>query len=56
MAFVQEPDAANYKFTSALPSQILKALLPSLLPLVQGSACAPPAAPAPLVTAAVRTD
>ena len=53
MAFVQEPDAANYKFTSALPSQILKALLPSLLPLVEGSACAPQR---PVVTAAARTD
>jgi len=53
MAFVQEPDAANYKFTSALPSQILKALLPSLLPLVEGTACVPPP---PVVTAAARAD
>ncbi|MEO7245983.1 MAG: glycosyl transferase family 51, partial [Rubrivivax sp.] len=40
MAYVPEPYAANYKFTSALPSQLLKALLPSLLPLVDGAACA----------------
>ncbi|HEX5687003.1 MAG TPA: transglycosylase domain-containing protein [Ideonella sp.] len=48
MAYVHEPDAANYKFTSALPSQLLKALLPTLLPLVEGSACV---APPPVVTA-----
>ncbi|MGM9488757.1 transglycosylase domain-containing protein [Ideonella sp. YS5] len=52
MAFVQEPDAANYKFTSALPSQILKALLPSLLPLVEGTACVP----APGLVTAARSD
>jgi len=49
MAYVHEPDAANYKFTSAMPSQLLKALVPSLLPLVEGSACVKPP---PVVTAA----
>jgi membrane peptidoglycan carboxypeptidase len=53
MAFVQEPDAADFRFTSALPSQLLKALLPSLLPLVQGSACVPPG---PMVTAAANAE
>ncbi len=48
MAYVHEPDAANYKFTSALPSQLLKALLPTLLPLIEGSACV---APPPVITA-----
>lgn len=41
MAYVHEPYAANYRFTSALPSQLLKALAPSLLPLLDGPGCAP---------------
>jgi len=40
MAFVREPDAARYRFTSALPSQLLKVLAPRLLPLLEGQACA----------------
>ncbi len=39
MAYVHEPYAANYKFTSAMPSQLLKVLTPALLPLVEGSTC-----------------
>jgi hypothetical protein len=39
MAYVPEPHAAAYKFTSALPSQLLKALLPALRPLIDGSSC-----------------
>ena len=39
MAYVHEPHAANYKFTSALPTQLLKALTPALLPLIEGGAC-----------------
>ena len=39
MAYVSEPYAADYKFTSALPTQLLKALTPALLPLVEGGAC-----------------
>jgi len=39
MAYVHEPYAANYKFTSALPAQLLKTLAPSLLPLIEGSSC-----------------
>ena len=39
MAFVREPDAANYRFTSALPSQLLKVLAPRLLPLLEGQVC-----------------
>lgn len=34
-AFVPGPEAANYRFTSALPTQILKHLLPALRPLVE---------------------
>jgi membrane peptidoglycan carboxypeptidase len=34
MAYVREPYAANYKFTSAMPAQLLKALTPALLPLL----------------------
>jgi membrane peptidoglycan carboxypeptidase len=52
MAYVQGEEAEAYHFTSALPSQLLKALLPSLQPLVEGRACgAPPA----LVTAATAS-
>ncbi|HSW06463.1 MAG TPA: transglycosylase domain-containing protein [Aquabacterium sp.] len=40
MAFATEPYAANYKFTSALPAQLLKVLTPALLPLVDGDSCA----------------
>ena len=39
MAYVHEPYAANYKFTSALPAQLLKALSPALLPLLDGGSC-----------------
>lgn len=39
MAYVHEPYAANYKFTSALPTQLLKALTPALLPLLDGEFC-----------------
>jgi membrane peptidoglycan carboxypeptidase len=34
MAYVREPYAAHYKFTSAMPSQLLKALVPTLLPML----------------------
>ena len=34
MAYVREPYAANYKFTSAMPAQLLKAMAPALLPLL----------------------
>lgn len=39
MAYVHEPYAANYKFTSAMPTQLLKVLTPALLPLIEGGAC-----------------
>jgi membrane peptidoglycan carboxypeptidase len=39
MAFAHEPYAANYKFTSALPAQLLKALTPLLQPLIDGDGC-----------------
>ncbi len=39
MVFVNEPYAANYRFTSALPSQVLKALGPTLESLLAGKAC-----------------
>lgn len=41
MAYVHEPHAANYRFTSALPSQIMKALAPVLEPLVRQQGCRP---------------
>jgi membrane peptidoglycan carboxypeptidase len=39
MAYAHEPYAANYKFTSAMPVQLLKALAPVLLPLLDGGGC-----------------
>lgn len=48
-AHVHGPDAANYKFTSALPAQLLKSLAPALEPLINGgtqTAESPPARPA----------
>jgi len=33
-ALVHGPEAANYKFTSALPAQLLRALAPALQPLI----------------------
>jgi hypothetical protein len=40
MAYVHEPHAASYRFTSALPAQVMKALLPVLEPLVRQQGCA----------------
>ena len=40
-AYVHGHEAANYKFTSALPAQLLKALAPALLPLVTSPAITP---------------
>jgi membrane peptidoglycan carboxypeptidase len=37
-AYVREPYAANYKFTSALSVQLLKSLTPALLPLMDTQA------------------
>ena len=39
MAYVNEPYAARYRFTSALPTQLLKSLGPQLLPVLEGSGC-----------------
>jgi hypothetical protein len=39
MIYAHAPYAANYKFTSALPAQLLKSLLPALKPLVDGQGC-----------------
>lgn len=39
MVFVNEPYAADYHFTSALPSQLLKAMAPSLESLLDDKAC-----------------
>lgn len=45
VAYVQEPYAARYKFTSALPAQLLKALAPTLLPLLnEDPSCKAPGA------------
>ncbi|MET3917563.1 membrane peptidoglycan carboxypeptidase [Variovorax sp. OAS795] len=39
MAYVPEPHAARYRFTSALPTQLLKSLGPQLLPVLERSGC-----------------
>ncbi|MBT2322875.1 penicillin-binding protein [Variovorax paradoxus] len=39
LAYVGEPHAAHYRFTSALPVQLLKTLGPQLLPVLQRNAC-----------------
>ena len=46
MAYVSEPHAAHYSFTSALPVQLLRVLSPVLVPLVEGNGCSGPAADA----------
>jgi membrane peptidoglycan carboxypeptidase len=54
-AYVIGPDAARYRFTSALPVQILKSMGPLLLPALEPGASnrcpAPPAAPRSVVVA-----
>ncbi|WP_440534495.1 transglycosylase domain-containing protein [Variovorax sp. YR566] len=39
MAYVHEPYAARYRFTSALPTQLLKSLGPQLLSVLERSGC-----------------
>ena len=39
MVYVHEPDAVKYRFTSALPSQLLKSLAPVLQKLLDSRAC-----------------
>ena len=39
MAYVHEPYAARYRFTSALPTQLLKSLGPQLLLVLQRGGC-----------------
>jgi membrane peptidoglycan carboxypeptidase len=39
MAYVNEPYAARYRFTSALPTQLLKSLGPQLLPVLERNGC-----------------
>ncbi|WP_338414499.1 transglycosylase domain-containing protein [uncultured Sphaerotilus sp.] len=49
-AFVLGPEAGGYKFTSALPTQILKSMAPLLKPVLSGvsaAACPAPTAKAP---------
>ncbi|HRO60639.1 MAG TPA: transglycosylase domain-containing protein [Burkholderiaceae bacterium] len=58
MAYVSEPYAANYRFTSALPTQLLKSLAPALLPMLEDGGCGPqrePAEPPPGIEL-VRAD
>jgi membrane peptidoglycan carboxypeptidase len=41
VAYVEGPDAARYRFTSALPVQLLKAIGPRLMPLLQPRGACP---------------
>ena len=41
MVYAPEPYAAKYKFTSALPVQLLKSMAPAMLPLLEGDGCMP---------------
>jgi membrane peptidoglycan carboxypeptidase len=40
VAYVREPHAARYRFTSALPVQLLKSMAPQLLPVLLREGCA----------------
>ncbi|KWT74646.1 MULTISPECIES: transglycosylase domain-containing protein [unclassified Variovorax] len=40
VAYVREPYAGRYRFTSALPVQLLKSMAPQLLPVLQREGCA----------------
>ncbi|MFM2067906.1 MAG: hypothetical protein RLZZ584_2815 [Pseudomonadota bacterium] len=40
MVYVGEPYAEKYKFTSAMPTQLLKTLAPTLIPMLEGRDCA----------------
>jgi membrane peptidoglycan carboxypeptidase len=57
MVYVGEPYAEKYKFTSAMPTQLLKTLAPTLIPMLEGRDCASaareglPKPPAPMVRA-----
>ncbi|GAA4336915.1 transglycosylase domain-containing protein [Variovorax defluvii] len=42
VASVREPYAARYRFTSALPVQLLKSLAPQLLPVLRQESCSAP--------------
>jgi membrane peptidoglycan carboxypeptidase len=58
MVYVGEPYAEKYKFTSAMPTQLLKTLAPTLIPMLDGRDCshgAPPPhkAQPPMVKASV---
>jgi membrane peptidoglycan carboxypeptidase len=55
VAYVHEPYAARYKFTSAMPAQLLKTLAPALLPLLEDKrACASGVAQASAAIAPAR--
>ena len=42
MVYVSEPYAAKYRFTSALPVQLLKSMVPALLPSLESGSCSAP--------------
>ncbi len=48
-AYVAGPAAAEYRFTSALPLEVLRALAPAIAPLLGAQVAPPPAPPAPTV-------
>lgn len=54
MIHAHEPDAAQYRFTSALAAQLLKSLSPALLPLLEPGACTAASTAVPLTQDFVR--
>ncbi len=48
MAYVHEPYAADYRFTSAMPAQMLKTLAPALQPLLSAPRAGPRPGPPPV--------
>jgi membrane peptidoglycan carboxypeptidase len=56
MVYAHEPYAKDYKFTSAMPAQLLKVMSPAIQPLLdEGGSCAKPT-PAKPVTLAVASS
>jgi hypothetical protein len=55
MVYAAAPHAEGYTFTSALPTQALKTLMPALQPLLQKGLCQSPERPGP-GTQPVPTD
>jgi membrane peptidoglycan carboxypeptidase len=56
MVYAQEPYAEKFKFTSAMPTQLLKTLTPALQLLVNNKACTATTPPVRLLTRTAKTE